>query len=216
MQAHKYPKKTGSDWILRKEDRLIICSKTNMKDWQIGSLRKMILSIDGELWQLTEKRQLAGKEFRYYLDPWEDSHKEIPGHIILYDKAYVEARDEAEKKRRKSAPLGFLLHIIPPLIGFLPSSIKAGIEAKFGISARSSTLGSIIIELVIFFIMGAFLQIFVYASMRAPQLVVFVPFFITVVPILLLDLIMRYHSYLREDTNPWGFYEWLLRRRKKH
>jgi hypothetical protein len=216
MQAQKkYPIKIGEDRILRKENRLIICSKVDRKEWQVQTVRKTVICVDDELWQLSEKQQRMHKEIRYYLDPWLNAQKEIPGRIIRYDEAYVKACDEAEKKRKIAFAIGAILHIFRPLIGFFPSRIKTRIEANYGIPSRSITFVSIIIELLAFFVMGAFLQIFTYGAMHAPQLVVFIPFFLVMPPILLIDVIVRYHSYFREDASPWGFYEWLIPKRKK-
>jgi hypothetical protein len=107
---------------------------------------------------------------------------------------------------------------LKPLFGFLPSGIKSDIEAKFGISARSSTFFSIWLELVGFFLVGIITWVYVYEGLSAMAESLApsrgnLAFTIAVVVVLLVDVIFRYGSYLREDRSPYGFCEWLLRRR---
>jgi hypothetical protein len=201
----------GNDTIMRRGEQLIICSKVDMHDWQVQQIRKTAIYVDDEAWCLVGKQHTATKEVRYLLDFWPDLIREIPGRRIRYDEAYVRARNEAAKKRRLEVGIGPILYHLRAVIGFLPSRVKSKIETVFGIPARNATLISILIELPLFFVLGAFLQIFVYGSMHAPNLVVFIPTFIVLVPILFVDLIMRYHSYLREDASPLGALEWIVR-----
>jgi hypothetical protein len=49
--------------------------------------------------------------------------------------------------------------------------------------------------------------------MSQPELVVFIPVFIVLVPVLFVDLVMRYNSYMREDASPLGVFEWVVRRK---
>jgi len=137
----------------------------------------------------------------------------------------VKARDEAEKKRRLESRIYPILYLMSGLIGFLPSGVKAKIEAKFGVSARNATSISIFIELLLFFLSGAILQISAFGAMygfgvsgSARMFVTFIPVFIVLTLMLLVDVAMRYGSYLREETNPLGAFEWvwawIWRRRK--
>ena len=209
MTIQPFPRRIGSDTLLRKGDQLIVCSRADMDEWQIRQTRKTIIQINGEDWCLVGKQYTAAKEVRYFLDPWPDLIKEIPGRRIRYDEEYVRARNEAMNKRRLESRIGPILHYLKPLIGFLPSCVKLRIESDFGIPARNATFMSIIVELLLFFMLGAFVQIFTYGAMQAPALVVFIPTFIVPVPILFADLVMRYSSYLREDASPLGLLEWV-------
>jgi hypothetical protein len=180
-----------------------------MDEWQVQQLRKTAIYINDEAWCLVGKQYTATKEVRYLLEPWPDPLKEIPGRRIRYDEEYVRARNEAEKKRK----IGPILYHLRAFIGFLPSRVKTRIEADFGVPARNATFVSIIVELFLFFMLGALLQIFTFGAMRAPQLVIFIPPFIVLVPVIFVDMVMRYHSYLREDASPWGLFEWVARRK---
>jgi hypothetical protein len=212
MDSPKYPMRIGEDRIVCKGENLLVCSKFDMEEWQVQELRKTGIYINDELWHLAGK-QTAEKEIRYLLAPWPEYHKEIPGRIIRYNEDYVKARDAAEKKKQIEEGVGPILYHFRVIIGFLPSGLKSRLESDFGVPARNATLLSIILEFFLFLLLGAFLQIFAYGAMGQMQLVESIPFFIVPVLVLLFDLIMRYHSYLHEDASPWGFLEWLIRRR---
>jgi len=201
----------GHDRIFRRGDQLIVCSESDMDDWQVQHTRRTAIYLDGAIWCLVGKQSTDTKELLYFLDPWPDHGREIPGRRICYDEAYVQARDAAAKRRRIEEGLGPLLYHSRALIGFLPSQTKSRIEAGFGVPARNATFLSLIIEVMLFFVLGAYLQIFVYGSMRDPALVVYIPSLILAVPALLIDLIFRYGSYLHEDVSPLGIFEWIAR-----
>jgi hypothetical protein len=67
------------------------------------------------------------------------------------------------------------------------------------------------IEMFLFFALGALLQICSYGSMMEPSLAGYIPLLTLLVIALLLDLIMRHPSYFREDASPWGFCEWIFK-----
>ena len=89
--------------------------------------------------------------------------------------------------------------------------MKTFIEGKFGVPARNATFISIVVELYLFFALGALLLIFTFASFHVRSIVFSIPSLIRLVIILLLDLIMRYDSYIRGDASPLGFWEWFFR-----
>jgi hypothetical protein len=210
MENQTYPRMAGEDRIVRRGEQLIVCSKVDMDEWQVQQTRKTVIYINDEVWCLVGKQYTTTKEVRYLLDPWPEHFKEIPGRIIRYDEEYVRTRNEAEKKRKIEAGVGPILYHLRALIGFLPSRVKSRIEAEFGVPARNATFISIIIELFLFLVLGAFLQIFTYGAMRLPQLSVSIPYFLVPVLVSFADLVMRYHSYLREDASPWGLFEWVV------
>jgi len=182
-----------------------------MDEWRIQQQRKTVIFIYDEAWCLVGKQYTAAKEVHYLLDPWPEHLHRIPGRRIRYDDEYVRARDEAEKKRKTEARFGPVLYHLRAIIGFLPSRVKSLIEEKFGVPARNSTLISLIVELSLFFVLGAFLQIFVFGSMSVPQLVLCVPALIVLVITTFVDLVMRYDSYIREDGSPLGVFEWMFK-----
>jgi hypothetical protein len=213
MEDQIYPRRVGDDRIERKGKQLVVCSKVDMDEWQIQQNRKTAIYIRDEAWCLVGKQYTAAKEVRYLLDPWPEPLKEIPGRRIRYDEEYVKARNETGKKRKAEVVASPVFYHLRALIGFLPSRVKSKIEANFGVPARNATFISIIVEMLLFFVSGAFLQIFTYGAMRLPGLVVFIPVFVVPVPVLFVDLVMRYNSYLREDASPLGAFEWVIRRK---
>lgn len=88
-------------------------------------------------------------------------------------------------------------------------------KVEFGIASRNATFVSIVIDLLLFFLLGALLLIAAFGTMLEPQLVVHILSLIVPVPLLAIDLLTRYDSYLREDASPWGLFEWVASRRKR-
>lgn len=216
MGNQTYPWRVGDDRIVRIGEQLVVYSKVDMDEWQIQQNRKTAIYINDEVWCLVGKQYTAAKEVRYLLHPWPDLPMEIPGRNVKYDEEYVRTRNQAEKKKRIEAGVGPVLNHLRALIGFLPSRVKSRIENNFGVPSRNATLISIVIELLLFFALGAFLQIFTYGAMRQADLAAFVPVFIVPVPVLFVDLVMRYNSYLREDASPLGLLEWVIRRKGRN
>ena len=222
MKNCEYPQRVGEDRILRTGERIAVYSKVDMDEWRIQNTRKTAIYINDEALCLVGK-QFSGKDVCYLLEPWPDIAQEIPGRVIRYDEEYVKARDEAAKKRRLENGIGPLLYHVRFLIGFLPSSVKARIEADFGVSARDATIISIFIELLLFFCIGVWLIyaygmfywaqsgrfMYEYAVMEA--LIKYIPAFVLSPLILFIDVFIRYGSYLKGDRSPLGAYEWVWR-----
>ena len=211
MQNQTYPRTIGDDRVMRRGEQLIVCSKVDMDEWQIQQNRKTVIFINDEAWCLVGKQYTATKEVHYLLDPWPEHLYQIAGRRIRYDDEYVRARNEAEKKRKIEDGFGPILFHLRAITGFLPSRVKSSLEERFGVPARNSTFISIIVELFLFFALGAFLQICTYGSMRVPKLVVYIPPLIVLVVTTFVDLVMRYDSYLREDASPLGVFEWVFK-----
>jgi|WetSurMetagenome_2_1015567.scaffolds.fasta_scaffold161630_2 hypothetical protein len=210
MPGQTYLMRVGEDRIVRRGTQLLVCSKVDMEEWQIQQTRKTAIYIDDEAWCLVEKRYVAANEVRYLLDPWPENSHQIPGRRIRYDEAYVRARNETLRKKRIENGAGPVLYHLRAVVGLLPSGIKSMIEANFGVPVRNATFLSIILELMVFFMLGAMLLIFVVGAMLHPLLVFSVPIFIVLIVSISLDLVMRYHSYVREDASPWGLFEWVV------
>ena len=211
----------GVDRILRNGEQLVVCSKADMDEWEVQEKRKTVIYINNEVWRLVGKQFYTKNEVRYLLEPWPDAMREIPGRVIRYGEKYVKSRDEALRKMMFTSRISIVLYLLTPLIGFLPSPVKTKIEADFGIPARSATFISIYIELLLFFALGALIQIFSYGGLMGQQLsehgsgidptffVKNLPFSITSLLVLLSDLVLRYSSYLRDEHSPLGVFEWI-------
>jgi len=200
----------GDDRVVRKGNQLLVYSKVDMEEWQIQQTRKTAVYINDEAWCLVEKQIVGAKTVRYLLEPWSENSHQIPGRRIRYDEEYVRARNEALRKRRIEAGVRPILYHLRAVVGLLPSRLKSRIESEFGVPARNATFLSIILELIVFFVLGAILQVFVFGAMENPLLIFGVPLFIGLVIPVFADLTMRYHSYLRDDASPWGMFEWVV------
>ncbi len=211
MINQSYPRKVGDDRIFRRGERLIVCSKVDMDEWEIRDNRKTAIFIDDEVWCLVEKQFMDDEEVCYILDPWLDYLRHIPGRKIRYDEDYVRTCRERDKKRKIESRYGPLLNLFKWIIGFLPSSVKSFIEGKFGLPARNASFISIVIELYLLFLIGFMLLIFTFVGLHVPFILLSVPFLILLVIVLIPDLVMRYNSYLRGDASPLGFFEWYFK-----
>jgi len=218
MNNIAYPRMVGGDRILRKGEQLVMSSKADMDEWEVRQHRKTAIFINDDPWCLVGKQFSAKEDVRYLLDPWPDAMREIPGQIIRYDEEYVKARDAAIKKIRLESGIYPVLSLMKPLIGFLPSGVKEKIETKFGVPARDATLISIFIELLLIFasVVPALLIIAGnVSSSRGGTAHALLAMFNTVLIIivllltLLIDVAIRYGSYLRADRSPLGIFEWV-------
>jgi len=219
MTAHRGTRVWGTDRIVPRGDKLVVYSNVDMHDWQVRRYRRPAIIVDGVTYFVAKRETGENKEIRYVLEPWPESFRDLAGRRIHYDEEYVRARDAARAQmRRRDLAYSFLL-ALKPFIGLMPSATKLRIEAKFGISARSATFFSLWLEICIFLALGVLVSALAYANMYAiaasgtmvgPYLLLRL---ILVEVALLVDLIMRYSSYLREDPSPCGFYEWIFPRR---
>jgi hypothetical protein len=211
----------GSDRVRRKGDRIEVHAAMEMHEWELREKRKTAILIGEEAWCLAGKEITPGG-IRYILVPWPEYLHQIPGRRIRYDAAYVKARDEAAIRNQRRVILARVLTHFRIFIGFLPSPLKARIEETCGISARNATFISIMIELFLFFAVGALAVVFDVASMFESALsckpsmgfISPVTACVAITLLLFLDVTVRYGSYWRQDQSPWGFCEWMFRRRQ--
>jgi hypothetical protein len=220
MDYEAYPRTMGEDRILSKGDHLVIHSKVDMHEWDVGQTRKTVIYINGGYWYLVGKQFSTTEGVIYLLEPWPNVMREIPARIIEYDEEYVRARDRTVGKMRLYGRIGVVLYLMRALIGFLPSGIKTKIEMKFGLSARYATTASIFAELLLFLgSAGFFIVMPAFAADRAPGandplyvldvLIGSFVFEILLMLLLLIDVAIRYSSCLREDSSPFGVLEWV-------
>jgi hypothetical protein len=211
-----YPLTLGKDRVFRRGNQLVVLSLVENPEWEVRENRKTAIVIGDEVWCLTGADAAGKRGMRYFLDPWPDHIHQIPGRRIRYDAGYVEARDEAMRRNRQCALAARVLVHFRLLIGFLPSGAKRTIEGKFGVSARSASFASIMLELFLFFAVGAIIWIFSFANMLGSAaetgFVLFDSAAISIWITLLLffDMVMRYDSYWRGAGSPLGFCEWAV------
>ena len=216
----------GDDRILRNGEQLVVCSNADMDEWEVKDKRKTVIYINNEAWRLVGKQFFAKNEVRYLLEPWPDAMREIPGRVIRYDEKYIRSRDKALKKIRLESWTYPIFYVLSPLIGLLPSPVKSRIESNFGLSARDATFASLFIELLLIIVSTPlFVLITATAADRSQDSnMVYIAILnsvlheIVLLLILIIDLAIRYSSYLRDDRSPLGAFEWIWSwiYRKKH
>jgi hypothetical protein len=214
------PKSCGRDRIFRHGNRLIIIAAADMPEWEVRKNRKIAILVGTTIWWIAGKEGSGRGSVRYTLEPWDEYLNQIPGRTIRYDAEYVGQRDEDLKSRSICKRRSDALVLLKPLIGFLPSKIKVRIEDRYDISARSATFVSLFVQLLVFFGLGAGVEIFAFAGLRGAIQgmdagLAFLACAIPLLLVLLADMMMRYHNYLSETRSPYGFCEWIIRPRRK-
>jgi len=200
----------GNDRVYRRGENLIVRSATENPYWEVREYRKIAVLIGDDVWCVSSKETVGKHSVRYTLDPWPEHLHQIAGRKFRYDAEYVRKRDEAEKQKRRRNLIAFMLLHFRLLIGFLPSCIKIYIDEEFGISARSASLASIVLEFFIFIAVGVLTFIFSIVGFYSVQFfkINLVVVLIMSMMVLSMDLVIRYGSYLRENSMPPGFCEW--------
>jgi hypothetical protein len=208
----------GKDRVLRKGDALIVYSPADMYDWNATVFRRNAIVFEEIVWCVKEKRGVSRKLFRYHLEKRTEGLSDIPGRTIVYDAHYVADRDAFARTERIRHAQACFLRLLMPLIGLLPSKMKLRIEKNYLISAKSATVASICLELFLFFGAGFFNVIAVLVSLHPKSEGLFIgdAMLLTLTTlVLVIDMWVRYGRHLREeDRSPFGFYEWVFRRRK--
>ena len=212
----------GQDRVTSRGEQLVVHSATDMPDWQVQQNRRTAIIIGDQVWCLAGKEISETGGVRYILDPWPEYVNQIPGRRIRYGAEYVESRDKEEKMKKLRSRQAAFLQPFRMFIGFLPSAVKSTIEERYGISARSSTSISIWIELALFFPAGTLATIFFFTGMHQvaetndlgtvsidPHII-----WMLISIVLIVDVVVRYDSYWRDDRSPYGFAEWLFHRRR--
>jgi hypothetical protein len=187
-----------------------------MPDWQARKYRRIAVVLKGSTYFIAGKETFDRRTTRYVLEPWPESHNELPGKTIQYDENYVRTRDRARWEGRRREIESFILRPLKPLIGFLPSNIKTRIDARWGISARSATFFSLWAEMFGFLAIGVANMINVYAHLRSAGILTpgQVAILLPIEGLLLIDLAVRYGNYLSAARAQYGIGEWIFRRRR--
>jgi len=212
----RYPLIFGRDRVVQKGDHLLVYSRLDMPDWQVGRNRRTAVIVEDQTWFISEKRVLGRDGVRYTLEPGTALVSQIPGRMIRYDADYVRLRDEAIREAAWCRSMGMMLILLKPLIGLLPSGIKRHIEDRYGVSSRGATILSIWVELLALLAAGVCAWPATYAmllmSAEAGEMTVpAMPLLLTsacVASVVIPDMVIRYGSYLREDLSPYGLLEW--------
>lgn len=204
------PIQIGRDRVVVGEDRLVVDAAVDMPDWEVRNYRRMRHIFQGQSYFLSRRMPKPGGRVVYILEHWPDDDDDQAGGTIVYDEDYVRARDRG-RRRYVAAELTipFLIWFYP-LLGLLPGRLKYYLRERVGLHPENSSFASILFE----FVAGVSAIGMNPALARIPELSPHRGKIALAGLVLVVDSIARYHKRLAEDPYPYGFYEWLLGRRK--
>jgi hypothetical protein len=205
----------GSDQVTVDRERLIIHAAEPM-DWPIREFCRVPIYFAGRKYYLRSKR--AGERPRqiiYELWPWPAELHESSGRHVIYDEAYVLARDELAAKRRGHERLYLVLLPAYPLLGLCWSRFKNHVLVRLGFEPGSITKASVALTFCLFMVQGIFVgwlaggMLMYFLGRPGLRLADWALVFV-----LGADSVMRFSQSLKLDVElHWGFCEWLWPRR---
>lgn len=214
-QAREGPaRRVGSDRLVRKGAGLVVYSDADMDEWEVRRYRRIAIDFEGRRYVVSRRDSLPGGAFAYVLEPWPAGLDDDPAAAIEYSPAYVARRDAGRRANRRGTRRRGALLFLLPLVGLLPSGMKARLHDAYGINPQTATLVSLWGEYVVLLACGLLMSVFMMAraygggspagapSLRSLALLAVV---------VLVDAIFRTGSILEAVPDPPGFYEWLLR-----
>jgi hypothetical protein len=209
--ARPLSRRVGPDRLTIGDDRLVIHSPADMRDWDVREHRRPLIHFDGRTWRLDRKAPCGGDAIRYELKPWSPSHLELPGVEIRYGPDYVARRERERALRARRDRIAPGLGLISPLIGFLGSRAKRRIEQAYGINAATATVRSLYLQYLVILLSIAWSAI----GLMAAGIGGVSPFpvwpAVVAAGFLTPDALVRWGRLLEEESYPSGLYEWLWR-----
>lgn len=189
----------GGDRVVAIGDRLEVWSSRENDGWRPRKHRKIAIVIDDVRHTIVSMRS-EGAHVVYGLERWEPTAAEIPGDEVIYDEAYVVAREQTAASVRGRERTSTILSLASPFVGFLWSRTKRRLHERYGIHPARATRRSMDLQ----FVVGFFTALFFHSNVL----------WIVAFPV---DFLLRFHSLLQDEDEPWGFGEWLVGFfRKKH
>ena len=212
--AHRRHAVLGSDHLSIEPERLVIRSPVDMLDWQARDFRRIQVQHAGRSWKLVAKVPGVNDTVRYELLPWPDDRSDLPGGVIVYDEAYVEARDAERDRSTRADKAGLPGFVLRPLIGLLPVRMKRRLEVSGYGDAVVTTRASrsvVYTALLLGSSMGTVLM--VGGGMAgAPEMLRLGLGLLAFAVVLLIDLVARFSREKEDPQDACGFYEWLWNR----
>jgi hypothetical protein len=211
-ELHPFESVAGTDTIRRKGENLVVFAPEPMPDWRIGHHRRTAVLFRGTRFAVVGARAVVGGH-EYELAPWTLRANELAAQEIVYDEAYVRARQDGANEVRTRKRQAWLLAPVWPLLGFLPRATKKRLHLFFAFEPIGGTRLSILAELVAVVFLATFLFLRAVAgvdwvTMRmggggATRDLILIVLFAT-------DFVLR-ASLLYDDAYPaYGFWEWIL------
>lgn len=209
--------KIGTDRVHVAADRLLIDARELM-DWPVREFYRVPIYFQGRKYYV----RTAGDAHppyarRYELWLWPADQPEQTTQMVIYDEAYVTARDAAAKRRRGEDHWHLILLPFYPFLGFFWSGFKNRVLARVGFAPRELTAASIAIGFSLMMAEGVFvgwlgggllMWFLKNGNLRMADVGLLI--------LITADVVMRYSQHLQTDVDqPWGFCEWLWPRKRK-
>lgn len=196
----------------------LVIEARELMDWPVREFYRVPIYFQGQKFYVRTAGEAAAPFVRRYeLALWPPDQPEQTTKMVVYDEAYVMARDAAARARRGDDRWHLFLLPFFPFLGFCWSGFKNRVLTRMGFAARDITSASIALGFSLMLAQGIFvgwlrgglLMWFLQsASLRLADL--------ALLALLTADVVVRYSQHLQLDVDrPWGFCEWLWPRRKK-
>jgi hypothetical protein len=205
----------GPDVVVRTENGIEIYTRLPMADWVISPHRPTSIRFHGDDFVLVEQRAPEDGGVCYVLqrsDP--DAKLNCVGKTILYDLAYVRAREAELREQPLLASATAVLWCLAPLLGLAPSALQRRWHRRYGLHPQTITWASVGAECLVV-ICGALaitLQAVTFGGLSQLGAGWLVPVFGGASLLLVPDVVMRVSRLLGSGLWQYGFYEWLWHR----
>jgi hypothetical protein len=192
----------GPDRVVAIGRQLEIWSSRPNDGWEVRTRRRVLVRFEGERWTMVSiRREPPSRDDghvvytleRFAASAAERAGTELVGTEVDYDEAFVEARERQAISQRSRAQIGAILTILSPFLGFAWSGAKRRLHERYGLHPLVATRRSMALQAAVTFATALFF---------GTNLV-----WIVVFP---LDLLLRFHSILADEWEPWGFGEWTV------
>lgn len=203
------------------EDRIVVAARA-LPDWQATSFRRTAVVFRDVTYYVADvlskdpgrPAPKNDRGFRYRLSPWPDSLMDRPSRTIVYDSAEVQRREREHRSTIMGvfASVSLISLCVPiyPLLGLLPSFIKAALQKRFQISSLTTTRWSLRVEYWI----ALAAAVTAFASLIAPVPIHPGPIWLAPITSLacLVDFFARWDRVNEREHLQYGFLEWLVHR----
>jgi len=225
----------GPDRVTISAEEAVIEAKSPMPDWEVREINHVPVYLRDKKYYLIEKRKAAAPyAVRYLLRPWPEYQETNATGFLSFDTEMISARD-SHLRAGKIDDLGraFLMPFYP-VLGLLWSGAQKRL-IRFGYVPHVITGFSIFVTFCLVFGQAVFAMILLNSSLRMGTVMVggflralasadrlavgplTVPVGVldgVLLLLLVVDTVVRYAHYMRDDQWAGGFLEWAVPRRK--
>jgi hypothetical protein len=226
----------GPDRVTITETEAVIEARHPLPDWDVREINHVPVYLEDKKYFLVEKRKgEAPYAVRYVLHPWPQYQETNAKTFHAYGEDVVNERDAGLRRGALDDVGRAFLMPLYPVLGLFWSGAQTRLM-RFGYIPHAITGFSIFTVFSLLFGQTVFAAILLNTSLRTGQVVFggflralastdrlslgplgfsigFLDIFLAIA--LLVDLLVRYSLYLRDDQWAGGFFEWAVPKRKK-